>query len=386
MSEYRGKKILIGFMSDLNTTTMVAAKAIDMSAFVTAFSASTKQQTEAVVGIANDGQQSADNVGSAKFEGSLDINLAASLLFPLVSATIGSSTQSALSATAWAADVVTEVGDIVSISGGYLVAQYVFGDAETGATEPTGTTDYENLPIDGADANNGVIWKYRENLYSSTAHNTGFCTDKLFIIERVGESCGGADSFDTIATDVELLSFNIEKSDGVIAQKQSISWLAATTKRSSDADYQDITVTSEVSVQERTYNAEHIIIRVDGSQYGIVHNFKINHTKKATAIDTAEPRVKRVKIDSPELTGEITLELDPAEYAIVQKSPSKVVTIEFNLGDGESALGTFSKTVFSSPEIVVNGNEPRLMMIQLKPIGDSSQAMGNFNITTATAK
>ena len=386
---YRGKKILLGLMSNLNLSTMEASKALDISAFVTNFNASTKQQTESVSLMANDGQQSADNIGSSKFEGTLDLNLATGLLSTLVGGVIGSSTQSALTADAWAADVVTAVGDIVKLSTGeYLVAQSVKGDKETGADEPdiTGKSDYDNLALDGADADNGVIWKLRDNLYNSPDHKTGFCTDKFFIIERVSEGCGETNVFDTVSLNVELTSFNIEKADGNIAQKQSISWLATSTKRSSDTDYLDITITTEVKPRELTYNAEHIKIRVDGAEYGTAHNFKLNYSRKVTATDSIEPNTQITKVDAPELTGDITIELDPAEYAIVQKSTEKVITIEFDRGDGEKALATYSKAVFNAPEVVVNGNEPRLLTIQIKPIGNSSSAMGTFNITTATAK
>ncbi len=386
---YRGKKILLGLMSNLNLTNMEATKALDISAFVTNFNASTKQQTETVSLMANDGQQSADIIGSSKFEGTLELNLATGLLSTLVGGVIGSSAQSDLTADAWAADVVTAVGDIVQLSTGeYLVAQSVKGDKETGADEPdiTGKSDYDNLALDGADADNGVIWKLRNNLYNSPDHKTGFCTDKFFIIERVSEGCGETNVFDTVSLNVELTTFNIEKSDGNISQKQSISWLATSTKRSSDTDYEDITITTEIKPRELTYNAEHIKIRIDGSEYGTAHNFKLNYSRKVTAIDSIEPNTQITKVDAPELTGDITIELDPAEYAIVQKSTEKQITVEFDRGDGEKALATYPKAVFNAPEVVVNGNEPRLLTIQIKPIGNNSNAMGTFNITTATAK
>jgi len=384
---YRGKKILLGLMSNLNLSTMEASKALDISAFVTNFNASTKQQTESVSLMANDGQQSADNIGSSKFEGTLDLNLATGLLSTLVGGVIGSGdTPTDLDADAWSAGVDTAVGKIVTFGGGYLVAQTIRGDGTTSDTEPTAANDYDNLPYDGEDANNGVVWKQRTNLYNSANHNTGFCTDKFFIIERVSEGCDETNIFDTVSLNVELTSFNIEKADGNIAQKQSISWLATSTKRSSDTDYLDITITTEVKPRELTYNAEHIKIRVDGAEYGTAHNFKLNYSRKVTAIDSIEPNTQITKVDAPELTGDITIELDPAEYAIVQKSTEKVITIEFDRGDGEKALATYSKAVFNAPEVVVNGNEPRLLTIQIKPIGNSSSAMGTFNITTATAK
>lgn len=384
---YRGKKILIGKMTDLNTSTWVASKALDVSAFVTAFTASTKPQKQTVELMANAGQQAADITGSIKFTGNIDFNMATGLLLPLVSGVIGGGTQAALTASVWATATVTAVGDIVKHSGGkYLVAQSILGDATTGATEPTLTTqaDYDNLAIDGTDASNGVIWKLRDALYNTPSMKTGFCTDKFFIIERAGEGCGSTNVFDTIALNVELTTFNIEKADGMISQKQSIPWLSTSTTRSSDATYNDITVTSEIKPKEQVYKAEHITVRVDGVQYGTVHNFKLNYSRKVTAIDSVEPLQQIMKVDAPTLTGDITNELDPVEYAIVQASTTKAVTITFDRGDGEKATATFPSVIFDEPDVQVNANEPRLLMIMLKPTGNATTAMGTFNITSAT--
>ena len=385
---YRGKKILIGKMTDLNTSTWVATKALDISAFVEAFTASTKPQKTAVELMANAGQQAADITGSIKFSGNLDLNMATGLLLPLVSGVVGNGVQTALTAPDWVTGTVTSVGDIVKHSGGkYLVAQSVLGDAKTGGTEPTITTevDYDNLAIDGADSSNGVIWKLRDALYNTPSMDTGFCTDKFFIIERVGEGCGSSNVFDTIAINVELTTFNIEKADGMLSQKQSIPWLSTSTKRSSDADYNDITVTLEIVPTEQLYKAEDITVRVDGVKYGTAHNFKLNYTRQVTQVDSIEPNEQIIKVNSPTLTGDITIELDPVEYAIVQASATKAITITFDRGDGEKAIATYPSVTFDEPDVQVNGNEPRLLMIMLKPTGNATTAMGTFDITSATA-
>ena len=385
---YRGKKILLGKMSDLNTSTWVATKALDISAFVTAFAANTKPQKETVELMANDGQQAPDITGSTKYDGNIDLNLATGLLLPLVSGVVGSGTQVALTASNWVAATVTAVGDIVKHSGGeYMVAQSVKGNATTHATtEPVITTevDYDDLPFDGDDADNGVVWKLRDNLYNTPTMKTGFCTDKFFIIERVSEGCGSSNVFDTIALNVELTSFNIEKSDGAISQKQSIPWLSTKTYRSSDADYEDITVTAETKPKEFTYDADNITVRVDSVKYGTVHNFKLPYTRNVTNVDSVEPGEQIIKVNSPTLTGDITNELDPDEYSAVLKSPKKEITIDFDKGDGEKATFTYPAVTFDEPDVQVNGNEPRLLMIMLKPTGNATTAMGSVDITTAT--
>jgi len=384
---YRGKKILIGKMSDLNTSTWIATAALDISKFVTAFTANTKPQKETVELINNDGQQASDITGSTKFDGNLDLNLATGLLMPLISAVYGGGTQVPLAPAVWVTATVTQVGDIVEHSGGkFLVAQQVLGDATTGAVEPTvgAELDYDNLAIDGTDASNGVIWKLRDNLYNSPDHKTGFCTDKLFIIERVSEGCGSANVFDTISLNVELTYFTIEKSDGAISQKQSIPWLSTKTYRSSDADFEDITVTLETSPRDLTYNADDVTVRVDGDKYGTVHNFKLPYTRQVTNVDSVEPKEQIIKVNAPQFSGDITIELDPAEYTAVLASVKKEITIDFDKGDGEKALFTYPSVTFDEPEVQTTGNEPRLLMIILKPTGDAATSMGTVDITTAT--
>jgi len=375
----------MGRMADLDEGTMVATKAMDISAFVTAFAANTKPQKESTELIANAGQQSADITGSAKFDGNIDLNLATALLLPLVNGVIGSAAQIPLDSSDWATATVTTVGTIVaSTTSGYFVAMEVRGDATTGAVEPTGATDYENLPFDGADENNCVIWKFRDMLYKSTGHVSGFCTDKFFFIERVSEGCGSSNVFDTIALNVELTTLNIEKSDGTISQKQSIPWFAAKTNRSTDDDYKDITVTTESRPTEMVYVADDVTVRVDTEKYGTVHNFKLPYNRTVKQVDSVEPGVQIVVVGAPTLAGDLTLELDPEEYAIVQKSSVKSLAIVFNKGDGESAVFTYPESVFDEPEIQTNASEPKLMNVKIKPTGNSSQYMATVDVITAT--
>lgn len=388
-TQYRGKGIIIGRMADLNTTTMVATKALNISGFVSAFSADTKPRTESFEAIGNAGQQSADYQTTPKFTGTIDFSLATGLLFTLISGVMGKGTQTPLTASAWTATTVTLVGDIVKHSNGkYLVAQKVIGDATTGATEPSigAEVDYDNLALDGADASNGVIWKLRDTLFNSPDHSTGFCTDKYFIIERVGEGCGSTNVFDRVALNVELSSFNIEKTDGTISQKQSIPWFATSVTASSDVGYQDITVTLEKFPREEIYAAENITVRVNGQKYGTAHNFKIDYTRTIAQVDTIEPKEQTNKVGSPQTSGDITIELDPAEYSAVLAAPKKSVVITFDKGDGEKAIATYPSVSFFAPDVQVNGNEPRLLNISLKPTGNASQAMATWNITTATAE
>lgn len=389
---YRGQKFLIGRMSDLNTTTMVASKAYDISLFVTNYNANTKPQKEARNPIANAGQQASDNTGSAKFDGTIDFDMATGLASLLIDGVIGTGTQVALAASTWATTTVTAVGDIVKHSNGkYLVAQEVKGDATTGAVEPTLTTEVDRdiLPIDGADADNGVIWMLRDALYNTPDHYTGFCTEKFFLIERVGEGCGSSNVFDSISLNVELTSFSISKTDGSIAQKQSVPFQATKTYRSPDAGYRDITFAAPedvITIYDAIYKAEDITVRVDGEKYGTVHNFALNYTRNVTTVDSVEPGEQITKVDAPAFSGDITNELDPAEYSVVLNVVNKTVTITFDRGDGEKIIATLPVVTFDEPEPTTNANEPRLLKIMLKPTGNASQAMGTFNVTTAIQK
>lgn len=386
-TQYRGKKILIGRMGDLNLTTMTATKAYDISAFNTNFVSSTKPQKESIDLANNAGQQSADITGSAKFTGTLDMQMPASLAIMLISGVIGTGTQTALTAPIWATGAITAVGNIVKHSNGkYLVAQKVLGDATTGAVEPSITTevDYDNLAIDGTDASNGVVWKLRDSILNSPDHNTGFCTEKFFIIEYMGEDCGSANIFNTVALNVELTSFNIEKSDGAISQKQSIPWLSTSTKRSSDDDYEAITVTTEIVPRQEMFKADNVTVRVGGAKYGTLHNFSLPYTRNVTGKDSSEPNEQIMVANSPTVSGNLVISLDPAEYAIVQKSDTKSVTVAYDMGDGEKFTATYPAVTFDEPDLQRNGNEPVLLQIMIKPTGNATTAMGTFDVTTAT--
>lgn len=379
-TQYRGKQILIGRMNDLNTTTRVASKAIDVSRFVTAFTVDDKPQKETVDLIANGGQQAADIVGSRKYSGNLDINVATGLLIALVSGTYGSATQTATTASVWALSTLTVKDEVKKLSGGkYIVAQNA---GTTGLTEPviTGKADYDNLAVDG-----DVIWKLRDNLYTSTAHTSGFCTDKFFIIERVQEGCGSSNVFDTIMENVEMTSFNFSKADGTIGVKQSIPLMATKSRRSSELDFKDVTVTSTFTPRDITYINDDCTIRVDGAKYGTLHNFSLNYTRNVSMLDSTEPKEQIVKVNSPTFSGEAVIELDPVEYEVLLKQDVKAVAITMTKGDGEKVSVSVPTVTFDEPEIQTNGNEPRLLKAMLKPTGSASQAMATWTIQTATA-
>lgn len=376
---YRGKKFLIGRMQDLNTGTRTASKAIDISKFVTNFTVDDKFQKETVELLANNGQQASDIVGSRKYSGTLDINVSTGVLIALVSGVIGNATQIATVGTAWAGTTAILKDEVYQLAGGeYIVAQ---NDGTTGAVEPTISTeaDYDNLPVDG-----DVVWKYRENLYTSTAHESGFCTDKFFVIERVGEECGSGNVFHTIMEDVELTSLNIEKSDGSIASKQSIPLVATKSRRSSELDYEDITVTTEFSPRDLTYNADDCTIRINAEKYGTMHNFSLNYARVVTSVDSTEPAEQIIKVNAPTLSGEAIIELDPVEYEIVKNVDVKSVAITMTKGDGEKATFTYPTVTFDDPEVQTTGNEPRLLKVMMKPTGDLSQYMCTVAVQTAT--
>ena len=378
-TSYRGTQFLIGRMQDLDTGTMVATKAIDISKFVTNFNIDDKPQKESVELMANNGQQASDITGSRKYSGTLDINLAAGLLMPLISGTYGGSVQAALTASAWGATTVVVKDEVLLHSGGkYLVAQ---NDGTTGATEPalTTETDYTDLPVDG-----NVIWKLRDNLYESTAHNSGFCTDKFFIIERVAEGCGSSNVFDSVVQGVELTAFNFEKADGSISAKQSMPFMATKSRRSSELDFEDVTVTTTFTPIDLTYKAEDSTIRVDGEKYGTLHNFSLNYTRNVTTVDSAEPGEQITKVNAPSFSGEAVIELDPVEYEKLLKQDVKQVIITMTKGDGELATCTVPTVTFDEPEIQTNGSEPRLLKAMMKPTGDSTQFMATWSIRTAT--
>jgi hypothetical protein len=380
---YRGKQFLIGRMADLNPITREASKAIDVSKFVTGMSIDDKPQKETVELLANNGQQASDVTGSRKYSGTLDINLATGLLVPLVSGVIGADTQVALVAPAWATATAVLKDEVVLHSGGkYLVAQ---NDGTTGAAEPTITTevDYDDLAVDG-----DVVWKLRDNLYSSALHQSGFCTDKFFLIERVSEGCGSSDIFDTIIENVELTALNIEKSDGSIIVKQSIPFQATKSRRSSELDYEDITFADEPNdvfvPRDLVYKADDSTIRVNSEKYGTMHNFSLNYTRNVTTVDSTEPGEQIVKVNAPTLGGEAVIELDPAEYQKLQKQDIKDVVITMTKGDGEKATFTYPTVTFDEPEVQTNGNEPRTLKAMMKPTGDKSQYMCTVAIQTAT--
>lgn len=389
-TKYRGKQFLLGRQADLSGGTL--SKALDISPFVSEFTLDDKPQTKEFTPIANAGQQAALATGAAKFSGTLNINDPRGLLVVLIASTYGRATSfGAKTASAWTTGTVTQVGDVVQHSGGkYLVAKKVYGSATTGATEPalTTETDYATVPsdgtLDGVDTSNGVVWTLRDELYTSAGHKTGFCTDEMVIIERAGEGCGSTEAFDTIVTGVELMSYNIAKSDGQINSEQSISFMARKGQRSSASDFEDITVTSTVALPVRYWSQDDWTIRVDGAKYGTLKSINFDFTRNGNTLDSVEPGEQIVDIDAPTFAGQGTLRLDPVEYENIKAVADKAVTISMDGGDGETALFTLPQVQFNSPSIERTGNEPIYMMFEARPIGNATTVMATVDIDTST--
>ena len=376
-TQYRTKQILIGRMADLNTgvSPMTATKYWDISKYASAFSLDISKNKESVTVVANNGQQAADIVGGVMVEGSLELNLPAEMMILLISGVYGTAVQTALTATTWAATVVTTKGSIVKLSGGkYLVAKT---GGTTGSTAPvvTSVTNYQTV-VDGT-----VTWILRDNLYSST-HTSGFCTDKFFIVQRVAEGCGSSNTMDTIALNVELNALNIEKTDSSIGNKQSLSLVATKGYFSTDSSFVNITTTSPVNFNEEYWTVDDVLVRIDGAKYGTMYNFSANYARNISMGTSTEPLERITKVDAPTLSGNVTLELDPTEFNVVYNVARKSVVVTYDKGNGEKIIFTFPKTVFDNMKQSGNANEVRTMTADIKPVGDSTTAMATVTVQT----
>lgn len=378
-TSYRGSQVLIGWQSDLSGNTL--SKAVDISAFVTALTVTETPQTKDIMPVSNNGQQSATITGSTKVNGNISMSTPRALLSMLIRGTMGRPTTSqALTADTWASTTVTLKGDVVKLtSGKYLVAQ---NSGTTGSTEPTITTevDYQDLvTLDGT-----VKWKLRYDLYERLQHKTGFCTDKLIIIQRIGEGCGSSNKFDRILENVDITSFLISKQDGGVAADQSIPFLAESVRRSTQDNFVDVTVISTITVREDYYLNDDITILVDGARYGTLLNFDLTYTRNVTQLDGTVPGESVTSSDAPTFTGNGSIRLSPSEYEKLLKTDMKAITITFNGNDGESALFTMPKTQFHTPAENVSGAREIWMDFQVKPVGTSTSPMATVDITTAT--
>ena len=209
-------------------------------------------------------------------------------------------------ASLWATATAHTQGDVVKLTTGeYLGAQ---NNGTTGATEPviTTETDWGNLALDGT-----VLWKLRTTLYEAGDYETNFCTEKMAIIERNAEGCGGVNVFDRILEGVELTYYAVQKDDGVIVSTQNIPFMAIKERRSSEPGFEDITVTNVIKPREDYFTAENVLIRVDGQKYGTLLNFMLEYTRNVTMRTSTEPNERIVVVDKPTFTGSGTIKLDP---------------------------------------------------------------------------
>lgn len=378
-TSYRGKQILIGLQSDLTGNTL--AKAVDISPFVTEFTITETPQTKDVMPVSSNGQASSTITGSTKYSGNMTMSMPRALLALILRGVYGKpATSQALTADAWASATAVLKGDIVQLTGNeYLVAQ---NSGTTGATEPTVTTevDYDNLlSLDG-----DVRWKLRTNLYERLTHKTGFCTDKFVIIQRRQEGCGSSNVADRILENVDLTYFTISKQDSAVAADQSIPFLAEKVRRSSQADFEDVTVTTTIDIREDYWLNDNITIRVDGAKYGTLLNFELTYTRNVTQNDSVEPYEQIQFSDAPTFTGNGTLRYDPEEYEALLPTKKYAVTVTFDGFDGEYALFTMPEVQFHSPAEDVAGSREIWMTFQMKPTGDYANAMGTVDIYTST--
>jgi len=382
-TNYRGKQILLGFMKDFNEGTSTLAKAIDISEIVENFDYNSVQQTKETTRTNNNGQGTKTITGKEMYEGTLTMDTARPIMATLMAAVIGRPSGfnfGTNSAAAWATSTAHLTGDIVSLSGGgYLVAQNA---GTTGATEPTITTeeDYDDLSsLDG-----DIEWKYRTELYEGTGYKTSFCTEQMIIIERAGEGCGSSNNFDRIILGAELGYLTMGQTDGDVVSSQAIPFVARDERRSSKADFEDVTVTTTVAMREDYFQNNQCLIRVDGMKYGTLLNFNLTYTRNTTARDRAgELTEKTVSVDAPTFTGDVSLKFDPAEYEELKPTKTYSVTIELNALDGEKVTTTIPSCQFHTPAVDREGSREWWLTAQLKPTGNLDNAMASIDVSTA---
>lgn len=378
-TNYRGRQILIGFQKDLVGNML--SKAIDLSAFAEEVTITDNFNMREINPVNNNGQNAGSVVGDAVFEGNLNLNTARALSSMFMAAIIGKAPTFAFGpkvASSWATATAHMQGDVVKLTTGeYLVAQ---NNGTTGATEPviTTETDWDNLALDGT-----VLWKLRTTLYEAGDYETNFCTEKMVIIERNAEGCGGVNVFDRILEGVELTYYAVQKDDGVIVSTQNIPFMAIKERRSSEPGFEDITVTNVIKPREDYFTAENVLIRVDGQKYGTLLNFMLEYTRNVTMRTSTEPNERIVVVDKPTFAGSGTIKLDPAEYELLRKISTKSITISMNGYDGETVNITVPKTQFINPTINKEGSREFWMDFTLNPTGNLDNAMAKVDITTA---
>lgn len=379
-TNYRGKQIFLGFMKDL--TGNVLSKAIDISKYVENFDYNSSQQSKETTRTNNNGQGTKTITGKEVYEGTLTMDSARPIMATLMAAVIGKPTGftfAAHSAAVWATATAHLAGDIVKLSGGgFLVAQNA---GTSGATEPTITTevDYDDLPVDG-----DIVWKYRTELFEGLGYGTSFCTEQMIIIERAGEGCGSSNKFDRIVTGVELGYLTMGQVDGTVVSSQAIPFVARDERRSSKADFDDITITTVSTPREDYFQNNQCTIRVKDEVYGTLLNFDLTYTRNTTAKDrVGELTEKTVSVDAPTFTGNVSLKFDPAEYEELKPTQTYSVEIILDALDGEKVVTTIPNCQFHSPTVDREGSREWWLAAQLKPTGDLSNPMATINVSTS---
>jgi hypothetical protein len=379
---YRKYQVLVGFQKDLTGNTL--SKALDITSLVESLELTSDLQTKDTSRANNAGQQSKTITGKADFAGTLVLDNPRALSTILLSSILGKGTSysfGAHSASLWSLTTAVEAGNIVKLSSGeFLVAQ---NDGTTGATEPTITTevDYDDLlSLDG-----DVQWKIRTSLYEGTDYATTFCTEKMIIIEKTKEGCGSSEIFDRVMEGVEFTQYAIGQQNGEVVASQNIPLIGSRERRSTQANYEPITVTSTITPREDYWTNNQCLIRVDGERYGTLLNFMLTYTRNVTSRDIiGEKDEKTTSSTTPTFTGDVTIKLDTAEFEKLRKTDTKSVVITLDALDGESITATMPNCQFFAPTIQAENGRELWMGASLKPLGTPANPMGTFSITTAT--
>lgn len=368
MSVITTRSIYLIPQKNIGANNVVTGKIYDMSSYIAAFDYNDTRQTTELTTIANGSNQTADAVGSTRYNGSMDINAPVEFIPAMLNFVIANSAQTDYVAPAWATTTAHQKDDkVAKTGGGYFVAQ---NSGTTGATEPTATTDGE-IVTDGT-----VKWKYRTTLKNST-HTFERCKADKVCIYEVKKDCDGVEEV-KYAQEARLGYMTFSKTDGTGFAPSSVPFVAEEGSATSRDNFVSFDLTGATIVEfDPTYYANiNTKVTIGANEVVNMTDFDLTFTRNFAESDRAEDfESVYIKEDAPTLTGSATIELNPAQYEKFNKVDFLPVTVEMNYFDGNKCAATFPKVQFKMPKVVMNGNEPQRMTVEIKPVGTTDTPM-----------
>lgn len=350
------------------------------------------QKTEQNTELGTDGQATAMDTGSKDFAGNINVKLKTGLLPIMLHSVAGKSTKADATTDSWETGTTYagpinkySAGQMVNHSDGIhtLVVKSVSGTGTSGATEPdlTGLNEYDTI-VDNPGANQ-IVWIVRKKLYKHTG-----TTDQD--MQSIGVLCedysaqGGGLSFQQYFAGVFCNSFQMSKTNGTVVYKYDMPAVATAYNDSEQEDWQTVTPSSEVSIEDKSFNFDDMSVQIGGVCPQKATEFSLTLNRNVAVEDQVCQGEKDYNVPVLTMDGNLKVKFTKEQWKEAYDNTNTDIVVTYANKTGDVAKFTFPVVKKLLGTIEKTTDKFNYVTIPLSPSGTVNQKTMSYEVISSS--